>query len=112
LGGKSHEFIVQLLGVLAGQEAVTDHGVFIDPDEAAGLANPDSFDNVVEDIDNLVLRQTRVKEGCPFAFRETYLASPAPQQAALLATIAHRHGEIAVPAFAMVGTCFIEAAET
>jgi hypothetical protein len=56
LGGKSHEFVVELLGVLAGQQAVADDRVPVHPDQAAGLADADPLGDVLQDGHDLVFR--------------------------------------------------------
>src|SRR6476469_518347 len=38
-GGKSHELVVDLARVAPGPQAVADHRVLVDADEAAGLAD-------------------------------------------------------------------------
>jgi len=52
-GGKSHELVVELLGVRAGQQAVADDGVLVHADQARGLADADAFGDVAQDGDDL-----------------------------------------------------------
>jgi len=52
-GGKSHELVVELLGVRAGQQAVADDGVLVHADQARGLADADAFGDVAQDATTL-----------------------------------------------------------
>jgi len=67
LGGKSHEFVVQLLGVVAGPQAVAGHGVFTDPQQAAGLADAAALGEVVQQGHGLLVGQAAVKQGSALA---------------------------------------------
>jgi hypothetical protein len=55
LGGKGHEFVVELLGVVAGQQAVANDGVPVHADQAAGFADAHPLGEVVQDGHDLVL---------------------------------------------------------
>jgi hypothetical protein len=55
-GGKSHEFVVELLGVLASQQAIADDRVSVHPDQAAGLADAHALGDVLQDGHDLGLR--------------------------------------------------------
>jgi hypothetical protein len=54
-GGKSHEFVVEVLGVVPGQEAVAEDGVLVHADQAAGLADAYPLGDVAPDGHDLVL---------------------------------------------------------
>src|SRR5207237_6416723 len=53
-GGKGHELVVALLGVVAGPQGVADDGVLAHADEAAGLADADPLLEVGQDGGGLV----------------------------------------------------------
>ena len=111
LGGKSHEFVVQLPGVVSGQLGVPDHGVLVDAGQAAGFADADAFGKVPQDVEDLVRRQPRVEEGRALALGEARLAGAAIEQAALLGPVTGTDGEVAVAALPVVGAVGILAAE-
>jgi ribosomal protein L13E len=75
---------VELLGVLARQEAVADHRILAHAHEAAGLANPTALGDVRQDRHHLLLGQAGVEQGRAFALGETGFAGLAIEQAALL----------------------------
>jgi hypothetical protein len=60
-GGKGHEFVVELLGVVAGAQGVAADGVLIDASQPAGLADADALGEVAEDVEDLVGWQARVE---------------------------------------------------
>jgi hypothetical protein len=111
LGGKSHELVVELLGLLAGEQAKANHGVLVDADEATGLPHAAAFRDVVQQVHDLLLRQAAVEQRRSLAFGETRFARSAPQQPPPLGTVASRHRQVAVAAFAVIGTLSILAAE-
>jgi hypothetical protein len=76
-GGKGHEFVVALPGVLARLEGVADHGVFIDPRQAGCLADAAAVLQVLEDSEGLVVGKLGAEQGGAFAFGEAGLASAA-----------------------------------
>jgi len=78
-GGKSHEFIVESVGVLAGDHGQADHRSFVDPDQATGLAHPATFLRMVEHGHGLGVGQFAAVQGGALAFREALLAGPASQ---------------------------------
>jgi len=53
----------------------------MDADEAFGLSDPVALDQVFEDGDRLLRRQTRVEQGRALAFGEAALARLAVEQA-------------------------------
>src|SRR5271167_2132981 len=61
-GGKSHEFVVQILGVPASQQAVADDGILVHPDQATRLAYPTTFVDMGQQRDDLLLRQPGPKQ--------------------------------------------------
>jgi hypothetical protein len=87
-GGKSHEFVVAVAGVLAGSAGVAYDGVFIDAGQARGLADATAVAEVHQDGEGLVVGQARGEESGAFAFGEALLAGAASEQTALLLTVA------------------------
>jgi hypothetical protein len=57
-GGKSYEFVVGVRGVPSGQSSQPHDGVAMDPDESFGLTDSVAFDQVLQDGDGLLRRQT------------------------------------------------------
>src|SRR5579884_1198231 len=110
-GGKSHQFVVERPGVLAGQEAVADDGVLVDADEAAGLADPAALGDMGKDGDDLVLRKSAVEQGCALAFGEAFLTGATGQHAALVRAVAEADTEVAQTPLAVVGAVRILTAE-
>jgi hypothetical protein len=110
-GGKSHEVVVEPLGVFAGPKAITHHGVLADAHQAAGLTDADPFGHVLQDGHDLVLGQPGVEQRCALALGEAVLAGAAIQQPALLPALAHADGQVAVPALAIVRAFLVLTAE-
>jgi hypothetical protein len=112
LGGKSHEFVVELSSVLASLEGQAGDGVLVDADQSCGLSDAAAVGEVGEDGKDLVLRESAVEERCGLAFAEAVLAGAAVEESVLLlAAVAHADGEVAVSASAIVGAVGVEAAE-
>jgi hypothetical protein len=98
--------------VLSGTQAIADHGVFADAHQATGLADAAALGEMVQNGDGFVGTQAAIEQRSTFAFGETGLTGFAVEQAALLPAIACTDGEIAVAAFAVVGTVGVVAAES
>jgi hypothetical protein len=111
-GGKSQQLVVDLLGVLAGAEGVADDGVFIDADQATGLADAAAFLEVGEDIKDLRIRESGIEQGCALAFGKALLTSAAGEHAAALPPVVEGHPEVLSTAAAEVGALGVLAAET
>ena len=112
LGGKGHEFLVQLLGVFAGPLAVADDGVIIDADQAPGLADATALDEVVQDGLDFLRGQAAVEQGGALAFAEAGLAGTAGEHAALLVlAVAEGDTEVVAAALAVIGARGVLAAE-
>ena len=95
----------------AGQDAEADDGILAHADEAAGLAYAAALGDVGEDGDDGRLGQAGIEQGRALALGKTGLAALAIEQPALLRAVVSAHGEVAVPALAVVGTVVILAAE-
>ncbi len=56
-GGKAHQFVVELAGVVAGAQGQAGDGVLADADQAGGLSDATAVGEVRQDGQELVLRQ-------------------------------------------------------
>src|SRR5512135_2524574 len=113
LGGKGHQFVVELPGVVAGQPAVTDDGIAIHRHQSGGGADAVPLGAVLEDRQGLILGQLRPEQGRPLALGEPRLAGAAVQHPALLVlAVAGADRQVAEPALAVVGAVLVLATET
>jgi hypothetical protein len=103
-GGKSHELVVELLGLIAREQAKTDYGVLVHADQAAGLPHAAAFGDVLQQGHDLILGQATVEQRRSLAFGEACLTGSAAQQPPLLRTVVPRHGQVAVATLAVIGT--------
>jgi hypothetical protein len=111
-GGKSHEFLVQIAGVIAGDPAQATDGASIHLAEPAGLADAAPLGDVLQDRFDLLRGQPSVEQGRPLPLREAGLAGPTAEHTPLLArAVSAGHGEISGPPLAMFGAVRIQAAE-
>jgi len=95
---------VEVLGVPTGLESQADDGVFVDPGQAAGLADANTFLEVGQDRDGLVVGEAAVEQGGALAVATTVLASAAGQVATLLGSArAKGNAQVALTALAVVG---------
>jgi hypothetical protein len=94
-GGKSHEFVVESLGVGAGQETIADDGVLVDADEASGLADADAFGDMGQDSGGLGGVEAGVEQRGAFTLGEAVFAGVTVEKAGLVATVASADGEVA-----------------
>jgi hypothetical protein len=79
-GGKGHELVVDDPGVLAGQAGQPHDGVAMDPDQAFGLADPVTFDQMLEDGDHFLRGEAGVGQGSALALGEPGPAGIAVEQ--------------------------------
>jgi hypothetical protein len=111
-GGKRHEFVVALLGVVAAPQSVADDRVFIDAGQPCGLTDAAAVLEVPEDVQSLLVWQAGAEQGGPFTFGEAGLAGTAGEHAALLAgAIAEADAEVALATQAIIGTVGVLTAE-
>jgi hypothetical protein len=103
---------VELAGVFTGQEAVADDGVLVHADEPAGLADTYALGDMVQDRDDLVLRESAVEQGRTLAFGEACLTGAAGQHAALLWAVAEADAEVSQSPLAVVRAVGILTAKT
>jgi hypothetical protein len=103
---------VEVVGVAAGLPGQADAGVLVHPRQATGLADADTFVEVVQDGEGCRLGQAAVEQGGPLAFAEAVLAGAAGETAPLLGrAVAEGDPEVAVAPLAVVGTVRVLAAE-
>jgi hypothetical protein len=94
--------------MLARQQAVADDGVFVHPDESARFADAATLLYVVQDGNDLVLRQGRPKQRRSLALGKTSLAGRAIEHAALLVgAIVIANAQVAGTSFAMIRAVWI-----
>jgi hypothetical protein len=101
VGGKSHEFVVELSGVLTRHLGQSDDRVFAHADQACGLTDATTVGEVPQDVEELVVRQAAVEQGRAFAFGETGLATAAVQQTLRLSAVVATDGQIGLAALAV-----------
>ena len=70
-------------GVLPGQQGQSGDGVLVDPDESGRLAGPASLGQMLQDGQDLLVRQVGVEERGAVELGEAVLAGPAVEQAML-----------------------------
>jgi hypothetical protein len=113
LGGKGHEFVVELAGVLPGEFGQADDGVLADAREACGLSNAAVILKMLEHSQDLVPWQSAVEERGVFAFGEAVLAAAAVEESVLLlGPVMSTDGQVALAPLAVQGAIRIQAAET
>src|SRR3984957_20203655 len=78
-GGKSHEFIVDLLGVMAGDDGQANDRILVHPHEAAGLADATVLLKMLQHRDGFVLGEFAAIKGRALAFGEALLTGAAGQ---------------------------------
>jgi hypothetical protein len=111
-GGKSHEFVVEVVGVLASEDRQAYHGVLVDADQATGLTDAATLVQVLEHRERFHLRELGAVQRRTFAFGEALLAGPAGQDAAfLVGSIAEAHPQVVAAALTVVGAVGVLAAE-
>jgi hypothetical protein len=111
LGGKGHEFFVELLGLLSGAATVADHRVLANTRQPRRLADATAFGEVVQDSDDLLLGEPSVKQGRAFAFGEACLAGATVEETALTRPVVAANREVALPAFAEIRAVAVLTAE-
>jgi hypothetical protein len=83
-GGKGHEFVVDIPGVLSGHAGQSHDRVAVDSDQPLGLADPVTLDQMLQDGDHFFGGQTGMRQRSALAFGESGLASVAVEQSDLL----------------------------
>jgi hypothetical protein len=100
-GGKSHDLVVGILGVLTGQECQPGDGVLADSHQSGGLSDPAAVVEVLQDPQNLVVGEFGVEEGRPLELGEPGLAGLAGQEAVVILAVVAADGEVAGAAAAV-----------
>jgi hypothetical protein len=111
-GGKSHELVVSVVGVIAGGSGQPDDGIAMGPDEATGLSDAVALGEVLEDGAGLLLGHAAVEQRGALALGEAGLAGLTVEEPDMLAlAVAAADGEVAVAASPVEGTFRVLAAE-
>jgi hypothetical protein len=111
-GGKAHQLVAELAGVVAGEPGESVDGVFADPGEACGLADAAAVGEVGQYRPELIGGQAGVEERGALALGEAGLASLAVEQAAARPGAgAHTDGEVGVVTATVVGAIGVQAAK-
>jgi hypothetical protein len=97
--------------VLAGQFGQADDGVFVDPDQSAGLADATTLSKVSQDVDSLLFGKAGIEQGRAFAFGKALLAGAAGEHPPLGRAVAEAHPQVVEAALAVVGAIRVLAAE-
>jgi hypothetical protein len=111
-GGKGHELVVELPGVLAGGPGQPPDGVLIDARQACGLAGAAAVGEASQGGQQLATRQAGAEQRRALAFGEAVLAGAAVEQAVLLGdAVAGTDGQVVLAAPAVQGAVGVLAAE-
>ncbi len=100
-GGKSHDLVVGLLGVLTGQEGQPGDGALADAHQSGGLSGPAAVVEVLQDAQDPVVGKFGVEEGRPLELGEPGLAGVAVQEAVVILAVVAADGEVAGAAAAV-----------
>jgi hypothetical protein len=109
-GGKSHDLVVGLLGVLTGQEGQPGDGALADAHQSGGLSGPAAVVEVLQDAQDPVVGKFGVEEGRPLELGEPGLAGVAVQEAVVILAVVAADGEVAVAAAAVLRAVRVVAA--
>ena len=97
-GGDRREFVVGVLGVLAGDPAVAGDGVGVRAAEPAGLPDAVPLGDVLQVRPDLLGRRSGIKQGRPLAPGGPALAGATPgRTSGLVGAVAAGHGRISGP---------------
>jgi hypothetical protein len=111
-GGKSHEFVVELFGVLTGDDGQAHDRVLVNADQATGLAHAATLLQMPEDGERFVVGQFGTIQRRAFTFREAFLAGATGENAPLfVGAVAETNTQIVEAALAVVGTSGVVATE-
>ena len=111
-GGKPHEFVVEILGMPAGDPTITSDGVGIHLAKPTGLPNAAAIGNVLEHRLDLLGRKPSIAQRRPLPLGKPSLArATSKHPSSLLGSVTMRHSQISDPPLAIVGALGIQAAE-
>src|SRR5262249_21954753 len=103
-GGKSHELVMSVAGMLAGLFRQADDRIGVDIDEAPGLSDAAAFGEVLEHGAGLLLGEVGLEQGRALALGEAVLAGPAVEEPdGLVLAVAATNGEVPGVALAVEG---------
>jgi hypothetical protein len=102
---------VDLGRVLTGQFGQPDDGVFVDPDQAASLADATVLPEMSQDVDGLLLGEAGIEQRCAFAFGEALLAGSTGKHTSLGGSVAEAYAQIVEAALAVLEAIRVLAAE-
>jgi hypothetical protein len=103
---------VDFLGVLASDHGQAHDRVFVDSDQATGLADTATLLQMLEDREGLVFVELAAIQDAAFAFGEAFLAGAAGEDTtAVVGSVVEGDAEVVQAAAAVVGTLGILAAE-
>ena len=80
-GGTGHQLVVGVSGVRTGQQGQPCDGILVDPHQAGGRSDPAALGELLQDRQDLVVRQSGVEERRPLELGEAGLAGRAGEQA-------------------------------
>ena len=95
VGGKSYQFVVELLGLFARPDGIADDGVLADADEAGRLANATAIGEMFEKRQDFFGGQAGGEQRSTFEFGEALVTGATVKQASLSRAIVAADGEIA-----------------
>jgi hypothetical protein len=105
LGGKGHEFIVELVGVFARQAAVTHYGVAMNALQSGGLADTATLGDVPKNGEDFFLRQFRFEQRSSLALGKSSVTGSAAEHPPLVVgPVVIAHVEVFPSAFSVIGT--------
>jgi hypothetical protein len=111
-GGKSHELVVELLGVLADPSGVADHRVGGHSDLPGRGSDPVAVGQVPDHVDGLVRGQATAEKGGPLPLGEPSLAGATVKQPdGLGLAVVAANGQVAESPLAIIGAIRVLAAE-
>jgi hypothetical protein len=111
-GGKSHELVVSVVGMLSGDAGQPADGVGIDADQASGGADAAALVEVLEHRESPLFGEMAVEQGRALALGEATLAGLAVEQSDLaLLAVAGADREVAGVTAAVEGALRVLTAE-
>jgi hypothetical protein len=103
---------VEFFGMSAGDDRQTHDGVFVNPDETAGLAHAAALLQMLQDREGFLLGKFGAVQRRAFAFRETGLAGATGEDTAFfIGPISKANAQVVAATLAIVGTVGVLAAE-
>jgi hypothetical protein len=101
-GGKSHDLVVGVLGVLTGQECQPGDGVLADPHQPGGLSGATAVVEMLQDPGDFVVVELGVEVRRPLELGEPGLAGLAIQEAVVIFAVVAADREVAGAAAAVL----------